>query len=172
MEKSPAARLPSFGDRSAPYYTSDMTESYADRMEIVKVCSASHFCRLGSAIRRAILDISARGLLYRPDCQWISSCKLQPYTDMDIHNRKYDRTYRLGDQPCEDRFNISHEMRPRFYVLQLPLQKILNVSQIRQMDLSRIDAIVIFCSTKYAGRAFQLSEIRRELRKALTENQW
>lgn len=59
MSHSSPGRSP-FGDISAPYYTSDMTELYAGRMEIVKVCAGSHFCRLESVVRGGMLDISVK----------------------------------------------------------------------------------------------------------------
>lgn len=83
-------------------------------------------------------------------------------TPLDIHIRVHDRTHKLGDQPYKDRFNMTHELRPGLHVLRVPLEKILNAPQNRQMDLSRIDGIVIFCSPSNVGRSFQLAEIRLE----------
>ncbi len=83
-------------------------------------------------------------------------------SSLDIQIRVHDRAHKLGDQPYKDRFNMTHELRPGFHVLRVPLEKILNAPQNRQMDLSQIDGIVIFCSPTDTGRSFQLAEIRLE----------
>ena len=83
-------------------------------------------------------------------------------SSLDIHIRVHDQTHKLGDQPYKDRFGMTHELRPGVHMLRVPLEKILNAPQNRQMDLSRIDVIVIFFLPSDVGRSFQLADIRLE----------
>lgn len=81
---------------------------------------------------------------------------------LDINIRVHDRWHKLGDQPYSDRFNMTLAMQPGQHRLRIPLEKIRSAPQERQMDLSKIDGIVLFCSPKDAGRQFELLEIRLE----------
>lgn len=84
------------------------------------------------------------------------------FESLPINIRVHDRAHTLGDQPYNDRFNMTHSMQPGHYTLQISLEQIRNAPEARQMDLSQIDGIVVFCSSKDAGRVFSLIEIRLE----------
>lgn len=81
---------------------------------------------------------------------------------LEINIRVHDREHGMGDQPYDDRFNMTHSMQPGHFTLQIPLEQIRNAPKARKMDLSQIDGIVVFCSSKDAGRVFELVEIRLE----------
>jgi VanZ family protein len=83
-------------------------------------------------------------------------------TPLEINVRVHDRTHKLGDQPFGDRFNLSYELQPGRHALRIPLEEIRNAPKGRQMDLSQIEGIVVFCSANHVGRQFQLFEIRLE----------
>lgn len=81
---------------------------------------------------------------------------------LDVNVRVHDRHHTLSDQPYNDRFNMTLALQPGYHTLRVPLEKVRDAPGKRPMDLSQIDGIVIFCSPKDAGRAFQLSGIRLE----------
>ena len=81
---------------------------------------------------------------------------------LEINIRVHDRAHKLGDQPYNDRFNLSYKLQPGRHTLRVPLEQIRNAPKGRQMDLSQIEGIVVFCSAGHAGRQFQLVEIRLE----------
>ena len=76
--------------------------------------------------------------------------------------RNHARAHKLGDQRYNDRFNLSYILQPGRHTLRIPLKQIRNAPKDRQMDLSQIEGIVIFCSAGHAGRQFQLVEIQLE----------
>jgi VanZ family protein len=88
---------------------------------------------------------------------------LEGSAPLEINVRVHDRAHKLGEQPYKDRFNLSYELQPGRHTLRIPLEQIRNAPKGRQMDLSDIEGIVIFCSANNAGRQFQLVEIRLEL---------
>jgi len=79
-----------------------------------------------------------------------------------VNVRVHDRAHKLGDQPHADRFNMSYELQQGRHTLRIPLEEIRNAPRGRQMDLSQIEGIVVFCSAGHAGRQFQLAEIGLE----------
>jgi len=81
---------------------------------------------------------------------------------LSVNVRVHDRMHNVGDQPFSDRFNLSYELQPGRHTLRIPLKQIRNAPRDRQMDLSQIEGIVVFCPSKYAGRVFELLEIRLE----------
>jgi len=81
---------------------------------------------------------------------------------LDINIRVHDRLHTKGQQPHNDRFNMEYVLRPGVHTLRVPLARIMNGPANRQMDLSEIEGIVIFCSAGQAGRSFQLASIRLE----------
>lgn len=81
---------------------------------------------------------------------------------LEVNIRVHDRDHRLGDQPYDDRFNRAVVLRPGDHTVHIPLEDIRDAPRQRQMDLSQIDGIVIFCSAKDEGRTFELLEIRLE----------
>lgn len=87
---------------------------------------------------------------------------LEGNAPLKINVRVHDRAHKLGKQPYKDRFNLSYELQPGRHTLRIPLEQIRNAPKDRQMDLSDIEGIVVFCSANNAGRQFQLVEIRLE----------
>jgi hypothetical protein len=81
---------------------------------------------------------------------------------LPVNIRVHDRAHKLGDQPHADRFNMSYELQEGRHTLRIPLEDIRNAPRGRQMDMSQIEGIVVFCSAGNAGRQFQLAEIRLE----------
>ena len=81
---------------------------------------------------------------------------------LEINIRVHDHVHKLGDQPYNDRFNLSYELQPGRHTLRIPLEQIHNAPKGRRMDLSQIEGIVVFCSSEHAGRQFQLLEMRLE----------
>lgn len=79
---------------------------------------------------------------------------------LDIHIRVHDLIHSRGDQPPGDRFNRTIALRPGRQSVKIPLQEIRNAPENREMDLSRIDGIAVFCSRNDTGRTFDLVEIR------------
>ena len=85
---------------------------------------------------------------------------LEENAPLEINIRVHDRVHKLGDQPYNDRFNLSYELQPGRHTLRIPLEQIHNAPKGRKMDLSQIEGIVVFCSSEHAGRQFQLLEMR------------
>lgn len=81
---------------------------------------------------------------------------------LTVHIRVHDRAHRVGEQPYNDRFNVRRELAPGWNTVRIPLETIRNAPLGRQMDLSQIDGIVVFCAPKDAGRRFDLISIRLE----------
>jgi len=79
-----------------------------------------------------------------------------------INIRVHDRVHTLGDQAYDDRFDMTDTLHSGHYTLEIPLEQIRNAPEARQMDLSQIDGIVVFCSSNNAGRVINLIEIRLE----------
>ena len=81
---------------------------------------------------------------------------------LEINIRVHDHAHKQGSQPYSDRFNSRLTLRPSPQTFRIPLETIANAPKTRSMDLARIDGIVIFGSSKVAGRQFWLSDIRLE----------
>ena len=99
---------------------------------------------------------------WRPYTTLIVQLGLTDDIPLSVNIRIHDGLHRLHDQPYHDRFNMTYELQPGFHTLRIPIEQILNAPMTRQMDLSQIDGIVIFCSRRQAGRTFHLTEIRLE----------
>lgn len=87
---------------------------------------------------------------------------LEENTPLEINIRVHDHVHKLGDQPYNDRFNLSYELQPGRHTLRIPLEQIRDAPKGRKMDLSQIEGIVVFCSAEHAGRQFQFLEMRLE----------
>lgn len=87
---------------------------------------------------------------------------LEGNAPLEINVRVHDRAHKLGGQPHNDRFNLSYELQPGRHTLRIPLEQIRNAPKDREMDLSQIEGIVVFCSADQSGRRFQLVEMRLE----------
>ncbi len=83
-------------------------------------------------------------------------------TALKVNIRVHDRAHKFSEQLFSDRFNLAYELRPGRHTLRIPLGQIRDGPKGRQMDLSQIEGIVIFCSSGHAGRQFELLELRLE----------
>lgn len=81
---------------------------------------------------------------------------------LDINVRVHDRKHQHGKQLHSDRFNLQYELQPGNHTLRVPLGQISRAPATRQMDMSQVDGIVLFCSAKDVGRSFRLLSIRLE----------
>lgn len=80
--------------------------------------------------------------------------------DMEFTVRIHDKLHRRDDQPHSDRFNQRFTLRQGRNNLSIPLQDVRDAPHGRSMDLTDIEALVIFSNEDYAGRVFKLYEIR------------
>lgn len=74
--------------------------------------------------------------------------------------RVHDKAHRRGDQSHSDRFNRKYTVAPGHHVLNIPLEEIAAAPGQRSMDMTKIEALVIFSSKKNVSRVFRLYEIR------------
>lgn len=81
---------------------------------------------------------------------------------LTVHFRVHDRAHRVGEQPYNDRFNLRNEITPGEHTIRIPLEAVRNAPHGREMDMSQIEGIVVFCTKKDAGRSFDLIGIRLE----------
>jgi VanZ family protein len=81
---------------------------------------------------------------------------------LDINIRVHDRRHSNSDQLFRDRFNRSITISPGEQTLRISLVDIRNAPMEREMNLAKIDGIVIFCDARNAGREFYIAEIRLE----------
>jgi VanZ family protein len=81
---------------------------------------------------------------------------------LPLNIRVHDRTHRGGHQTYGDRFNHSVDLRPGKKIFRIELADIRRAPAERQMDLAKIDGLVIFTTRQQAGRRFILHEIRLE----------
>ncbi len=99
---------------------------------------------------------------WRPYSELVIDLQLGTQAPSEIHFRVHDQLHQVGEQPYSDRFNLTRELQPGPHTLRIPLETIRHAPTGRQMDLSKIHGIVIFCSAKDAGRKFDLINIRLE----------
>jgi hypothetical protein len=78
---------------------------------------------------------------------------------LDIHVRVHDRLHTTGEQLYNDRFNKKWTLTAGAHELRIPLDSVRTAPLNREMDMSRIDGIVIFCTRKEAGRVFTLKRL-------------
>ena len=97
---------------------------------------------------------------WSPYSELVIDLFLETEEPLQIHFRVHDQQHQVGEQPYSDRFNVSRELRPGRHTLRIPLETIKHAPAGRQMDLSDIAGIVIFCSKKDYGREFGLISIK------------
>lgn len=85
---------------------------------------------------------------------------LDDESPLNVNIRVHDLSHKFGSQPRDDRFDTTFTLQPGFGTLMIPLEQIRNAPIDRLMDMSEIDAIIIFCSREDIGRVFQLADIR------------
>ena len=81
---------------------------------------------------------------------------------LPINIRVHDRAHRHSDQPYGDRFNRSIDLMPGTQTIRITLADIQSAPAGRQMRMTEIDGLVIFCTQKESGRRFVLHDIRLE----------
>jgi hypothetical protein len=99
---------------------------------------------------------------WSPYSELVVDLHLDAEAPLEIHFRVHDKQHQVGEQPYNDRFNLTRELQPGRQTLRIPLEQIRIAPRDREMDLSQIAGMVLFCSTGQAGRDFQLVEIRLE----------
>ena len=80
--------------------------------------------------------------------------------DLPITVRVHDKLHRRGDQPHNDRFNRRLRLPPGHNVLRIALDDIRTAPSGRIMDMTDIDALVIFSGKQEKSRILRLYEIR------------
>lgn len=80
--------------------------------------------------------------------------------DMEFTVRIHDKLHRRGNQPHSDRFNQRFTLRQGRNNLDIPLQDVRDAPHGRSMDMTDIEALVIFSNEDYAERVIKLYEIR------------
>ena len=76
--------------------------------------------------------------------------------------RVHDEAHLRGDPPHRDRFNRRIELMPGRHEIDISLVDIASAPANRNMDLSRIDGLVLFGSITDAGARFLIHGIRLE----------
>lgn len=79
---------------------------------------------------------------------------------LELTVRIHDRLHRRGNQSHNDRFNRRFTLRQGRNKLSIPLQDIMDAPRGRSMDMTDIEALVMFSNENYAERVFKLYEIR------------
>lgn len=79
---------------------------------------------------------------------------------MEVTVRVHDRFHRRGDQPHNDRFNRRFSLPAGHSTLRIPLVDIENAPIGRKMDMTDIEALVIFSGIVEKDRTLRLYEIR------------
>ena len=92
----------------------------------------------------------------------IVELELDATEPLEVNLRVHDRQHRLGNQPYADRFNMTYSLPPGAHDIVIPLSSIRQAPRDREMDMSTIDGIMIFCGTGNAGREFTIRQIRLE----------
>lgn len=79
---------------------------------------------------------------------------------IDFTVRVHDKAHRRGSQPYDDRFNRHISAVPGWNALRIPLRDIAAAPRTRTMDMTSIEALVIFTEAQNTDRALDLYEIR------------
>ncbi len=86
--------------------------------------------------------------------------ELEGEHDLPITLRIHDRFHRRGSQPHNDRFNRRFQLQPGRQILRIPLDDIEAAPRGRAMDMTDIEALIIFSGEVSDQRAIRLYEIR------------
>jgi VanZ family protein len=86
--------------------------------------------------------------------------ELESSQDVEMTIRIYDDQHRSGNQPYDDRFNRRFTLQPGVSKLNIPLRDIRNAPSGRTMNLSEIDALIIFSSAHDSNLVVNLYEIK------------
>ena len=97
---------------------------------------------------------------------WSSYTNLNLYVevegtdDLSFTIRVHDKAHRRGDQPHNDRFNRRFTITPGQHILSIPLEEIEAAPATRPMDMTRIEALILFSAKDDVTRILRLYEIR------------
>lgn len=81
-------------------------------------------------------------------------------TAMDINIRIHDRTHRSGDQDQSDRFDRKFTLLPGRNKVHIRIRDIANAPHHRRMDMTEVDALVVYSAFRNAFRVLRVYEIR------------
>ena len=115
-------------------------------------------------VRQHGLRIEIRDLV----ADWSSYTNLNLYVevegtdDLSFTIRVHDKAHRRGDQPHRDRFNRRFTIAPGQHMLSIPLEEIEAAPATRPMDMTRIEALILFSAKDDVTRILRLYEIRLE----------
>lgn len=73
--------------------------------------------------------------------------------------RIHDTLHRRGDQPHDDRFNQILTLSPGVNLVTIPLRNVRSAPQGRSMDMTEIEALILYSEKSDAARSFNLFEI-------------
>lgn len=79
--------------------------------------------------------------------------------DLTLTVRIHDALHRRGDQPKNDRFNKKLSLSPGMNSLTIPLRDIQSAPRGRSMDMTKIEALILYSEKSDAARIFNLFEI-------------
>lgn len=86
--------------------------------------------------------------------------ELEGHNGLELTIRVHDRLHRRGDQPHDDRFSQRMKLRPGANKITIPLEDIRNAPAGRTMDMSDIEAMIIYGRDIEPGRVIRLYDIR------------
>ena len=79
---------------------------------------------------------------------------------LEFNVRVHDQAHKSYDNAYTDRYSKTFVLESGRHTLQIPLEDIRTAPRDRQMDLSRIEEIIVFSRESNAGRTISLFEIR------------
>ena len=79
---------------------------------------------------------------------------------LEFNVRVHDQAHKSHDNAYTDRYSKTFVLEPGRHTLQIPLEDIRTAPRDREMDLSRIEEIIVFSRESNAGRTINLYEIR------------
>ena len=79
--------------------------------------------------------------------------------DLILTVRIHDTLHRRGDQPHDDRFNQRLTLSPGMNSLTIPLQNVGSAPRGRSMDMTKIEALILYSEKSDIDRSFNLFEI-------------
>ena len=74
--------------------------------------------------------------------------------------RVHDKLHRRGNQPHEDRYNRTFDLKPGINKLSVSLQDIRSAPETRFMDMTKIEALILFSNKPESTPSINLYEIR------------
>lgn len=81
---------------------------------------------------------------------------------IELTIRVEDERHRLSGLDYNDRFNHTTSLKPGRHSIRIPIESILAAPTGRSMDIARIDRVVLFSNSAFAGHDFTITDIRLE----------